>query len=76
MPWRPFDTAPKHPADEYGRGPRILAMCERGEAVVYWQHWVHSEIKGWWVDPAIVPSVPKNPTEWMPLPEGTEEKGL
>ena len=74
MPWQPFDTAPKLPRVD-NKGPRILARTSRGEVVIYWQHIADSHAGGWWVDPSIVPSVVKNPTEWRAIGgEGKADK--
>ena len=80
--WQPFSTAPKTPRVR-DRGPLILAYGERGMTICYWQYndpaqpGLHGvvldpEVSGWWVDPTVIPSVPKAFTHWMPLPEKPE----
>jgi hypothetical protein len=67
VPWQPFDTAPKTPRVD-DRGPLILIYGERGVTLGYWRYG-DAQVKGWWVDLTVVPSVPKGPTHWMPVPD-------
>ena len=74
MPWQPFTTAPKTPRVG-DQGPRFLAYGERGSTICYWQYndgFLDSAVQGWWVDPTVIPSVPKNFTHWMPVPDGPD----
>jgi hypothetical protein len=59
MPWRPMDSALRFPKNERDQVPRIIIKCDRGEVEAYWQHCKDPGVSGWWVDPAIIPSVVK-----------------